>query len=702
MSFSVIDRNKILEDERTNRLKKIALIERENTEMLPFFMEKQAKLFPQAVQLSQIPTLGEVLTEETQKNAMNEDILLQRGEAKLNQIASKPIVQYILDRLEIGDLSYLVNQWNGIEKKLRDEYSTKGLDKDILISIIKDGSSKMLQPTDPTTSITSRGQVRQKQKEEELKQIEKQAKDRELQMQKEKKDLDKLANKNQKNREAEELKQAKSQVAQAQQAQLFARYSTTTDDPFKYDPSSDKLDPNFLKAYNTEILKAQSDLSNLSRAQVGIQLNFFETTFPNKMSNFTGRLTDKQKVLKFVERLIFDEIYEKQLAQPTPKPPAPTPKPNPTPQPQPNPTPQPQPPAPTPQTPVKIPSKYQSLTDNPFTYDPATNVLDTKYAGLLGSQIAKTMQELNKLGAIQLDDLYNAYEAKFPNKMSIATSGLGGLVGDKQKIIALVGRITFDGLYNLQLKEQQFQQLQQPTPKFVPTIPIEDRLKELSKLKKADLIDIYLKETGTNLTGLMRKQQISDQILIHEYGMDEFQKKRTGNGLKYRKIIGRGMETYETPIEVRKKKSENMRKVINGKYIDLNKLNNNIITIRYVSTGALIPTVKVQSISRDVRGIVEDIINDKFEKRLYEKLDMNEKRLIKRIVSALNIDIDLHDNSEDEFVKQFNIVLGQWRAGNNNTIIKRKLREYIYEANEAGMIPKREMHKLIFELANSD
>ena len=64
-----------------------------------------------------------------------------------------------------------------------------------------------------------------------------------------------------------------------------------------------------------------------------------------------------------------------------------------------------------------------------------------------------------------------------------------------------------------------------------------------------------------------------------------------------------------------------MRKVINGKYIDLNKLKDNIITIRYCSTGALIPTVKVQSISRDVRGIVEDIINDKFEKRLYEKFN---------------------------------------------------------------------------------
>jgi len=71
-------------------------------------------------------------------------------------------------------------------------------------------------------------------------------------------------------------------------------------------------------------------------------------------------------------------------------------------------------------------------------------------------------------------------------------------------------------------------------------------------------------------------------------------------------------------------------------------------------------------------------------------------------VTALNVDIDLHDNSDEEFMKQFNIVLGQFRAGNNNVAIKRKLREYIQEATEAGVLPRRESQKLIFELANSD
>ena len=136
MSFRYIDKAAILEDEHQQRLKRIALIERENREMAPIWQEKQAKMFPTAIQLTQTPTLADVLTEETQMNAKNEDVLFQRAEAKLAQIASRPIVQYILDRLEGNELLYLVNQWNAIEKKLRDEYSTKGLDKDILISLI--------------------------------------------------------------------------------------------------------------------------------------------------------------------------------------------------------------------------------------------------------------------------------------------------------------------------------------------------------------------------------------------------------------------------------------------------------------------------------------------------------------------------------------------------------------------------------------
>ena len=121
----------------------------------------------------------------------------------------------------------------------------------------------------------------------------------------------------------------------------------------------------------------------------------------------------------------------------------------------------------------------------------------------------------------------------------------------------------------------------------------------------------------------------------------------------------------------------------------------------YVSTCAMIPTVKVQKISNDVKEIIEDIINEKYDKRLYEKLTLNEKRLIKRIVTALKLVIDVHDKSDDEYQRQFEITLGEYRAGNNSSLIRNKLKQYVMESMESGHLPRREAFKIMFELANA-
>ena len=80
MSFKEIDRKAILDDEHIQRLKRIKLIERETAEQAPLWQAKQATLFPTAIPLTQTPTLGQIITEETQKNAYDPDVLLQRAE----------------------------------------------------------------------------------------------------------------------------------------------------------------------------------------------------------------------------------------------------------------------------------------------------------------------------------------------------------------------------------------------------------------------------------------------------------------------------------------------------------------------------------------------------------------------------------------------------------------------------------------------
>ena len=83
------DINTRLADEKQQRLKRIKLIERETAEFAPMWAAKQATLYPTAVPISNTPTLGQVITEEIQKNAMNPDVLYQRAEQKLLQLADK-------------------------------------------------------------------------------------------------------------------------------------------------------------------------------------------------------------------------------------------------------------------------------------------------------------------------------------------------------------------------------------------------------------------------------------------------------------------------------------------------------------------------------------------------------------------------------------------------------------------------------------
>ena len=67
MSFRVIDRTAIFDDEHKQRIKRIALIQCETGEMAPIWSAKQASLYPTVLQISQTQSLGQVITDEIQK-----------------------------------------------------------------------------------------------------------------------------------------------------------------------------------------------------------------------------------------------------------------------------------------------------------------------------------------------------------------------------------------------------------------------------------------------------------------------------------------------------------------------------------------------------------------------------------------------------------------------------------------------------------
>jgi hypothetical protein len=100
-----------------------------------------------------------------------------------------------------------------------------------------------------------------------------------------------------------------------------------------------------------------------------------------------------------------------------------------------------------------------------------------------------------------------------------------------------------------------------------------------------------------------------------------------GKGLR-RKIEGRGIE----------KLSRNADKVElnNGKFvIDMEKLRRNILSVRYSSCRAIIPSIKKENISNDVKNIITDIVQEKYNANLFNKMRQDDQRIVSTFVRTL-------------------------------------------------------------------
>ena len=267
----VSDINTRLADEREQRLRRIRLIERETAEYAPIWQAKQISLYPTAVPITQTPTLGQVITEEIQKNAMNSDVLSQRAEQKLLQLADKTNTEYILDRLEDQDLFYLVNSWDGIVKELKEKYNTKQLDKNVFIALVKKNSEDIKNQFQNinVNDLTTRGKTKKQQKEEELQKIqdaideenvkdeaEKQKQGAERLQQVKDEEAQELADKQQQLLAKIKMRKLKNKLTNFVKSKRNPPSFPQNDDPFIYDPNNDiltgKYEADFLKEYGAE------------------------------------------------------------------------------------------------------------------------------------------------------------------------------------------------------------------------------------------------------------------------------------------------------------------------------------------------------------------------------------------------------------------------------------------------------------------
>ena len=185
---------------------------------------------------------------------------------------------------------------------------------------------------------------------------------------------------------------------------------------------------------------------------------------------------------------------------------------------------------------------------------------------------------------------------------------------------------------------------------------VSDKLKD-KKIRKSDYISYIERRIDRNIISSkytrpqLKKVAIDIGFLHLKYWSDnvgnedlENVKKSGGKlvkGKKKRKIVGKGI-------------SEPNKVFINKFTVDLEKLKKNILNVKYTSCRGSVPSMKIERISEDVKSVLMDILQNKYNSKLFDKLLSDDQRIVSNFVRTLKIkNIDM-DNFDKKY-KLFNI-----------------------------------------------
>jgi hypothetical protein len=193
---------------------------------------------------------------------MDSDVLYQRAEQKLLQLADKTNTEYILDRLEDEELYYLVNNWDGVMKDLKEKYNSKQLDKNIFISLVKKNSTilkRQLKGID-FDELTTKGKLLKKQKEERLQDIEDLTNDKEAKDEAEMKRLGDLRNQQVADEEAQKIVDRQARREALKQNPTFKALARAKGDKIKARKAKEQAEADAkVQAEADAIAKAQAE-----------------------------------------------------------------------------------------------------------------------------------------------------------------------------------------------------------------------------------------------------------------------------------------------------------------------------------------------------------------------------------------------------------------------------------------------------------
>jgi hypothetical protein len=207
-----------------------------------------------------------------------------------------------------------------------------------------------------------------------------------------------------------------------------------------------------------------------------------------------------------------------------------------------------------------------------------------------------------------------------------------------------------------------------------------------------------------------KKTETEEEIIGEEGIVDEEEETKeeiipnTGAGIrrygKYvkgrinaRVIMGRGI-ALEAPIH---NNSEFGKFMINQK-----QLRNGILNVKYHSGGP-VPQIKKMNISDNLKNFMFDLLEtQEINQSLYRKLNNDDKKLFRKLVTLAQLSkkLGVKDIREDdeEDVKRYELVKGQFLAGNNADSVKHELVKLIYKFSLGGKISSQDAEEIILSL----
>ena len=134
--------------------------------------------------------------------------------------------------------------------------------------------------------------------------------------------------------------------------------------------------------------------------------------------------------------------------------------------------------------------------------------------------------------------------------------------------------------------------------------------------------------------------------------------------------------------------SEPNKLFINKFTVDLEKLKRNILNVKYTSCRGSVPNMKIERVSEDVKSVLMDILQNKYNSKLFDKLLTDDQRIVSNFVRTLKIkNIDM-DNFDKKYQHEYEVLIGEVNCGNSNEQIKKKLKQYILRGISENLIPR--------------